>query len=100
MLLGLLEQRAQCLGDIGETKVHGLAEPIPVPIELGLLEAEVSRERVPATCRCHLGNARGGGAAEERNLLGQDLGVVELLRDMDFELSDSAQELSPVTVAM
>src|SRR5580698_2851650 len=49
VLLGLLEQRAQCLGDIGKTEVHGLAEPIPVPIELGLLEAEVSRQGVAAT---------------------------------------------------
>ncbi len=41
VLLGLFEQRPQCLPHIGQAQLGGLAESITVPLELLLLETEI-----------------------------------------------------------
>ena len=48
MFLCLLEQRTQGLGHVGQPEVHSLAEPMPVTLELALLETEVSSQRLTA----------------------------------------------------
>ena len=95
VLLGLLQERTERLGHIGESKFHGFGEPFPVSLELTLLEAEVSCESVPAGRSVDLRDRRGGGAPEEGDLLCQQLGVLEFLSEMHLELLDGAQELGP-----
>ena len=77
MLLGLLEQRAQGLGHISQTEVGGLGESLSVPDELTFLEdgrssCRASRLPIQSGTVADRGHRR---PAEERNLLGEHLGV-------------------------
>src|ERR1700728_4467419 len=80
VLLGLLEERAQRLCDIGQAKVHRLAEALAVALELALFQFEVSGERTPAVLDVlDEGDPGRRNPIQERNLFGQDLGVLQLL---------------------
>ena len=52
MLLGLLEEGPECLTDISQAQLVGLAESLPIPFELFLLEVEVGLEGGTGICRC------------------------------------------------
>jgi hypothetical protein len=79
MLLCLLEQWTYGFGNIGETEVHRLGKPIPIPIELGLFQAKVGRKSIATTRRFNCGNDCGRHTAEESDLPCQDLGMVQFL---------------------
>jgi 3-carboxy-cis,cis-muconate cycloisomerase len=87
VVLGLLEQRAQGLGHVGQPQLAGLGDPVAVPLELLFLQVEVGlQRRLAVRAVRHRRDRHRGGAAEEVDLHGQRLGVLELLSQMGSEL--------------
>ena len=79
MLLGLFQEGTERLGHIGESEFHAFGEPFPVSLELTLLQPEVGCQSIPAGRSLDGRDRRGRGAAEEGDLLCEQLGVLETL---------------------
>jgi hypothetical protein len=94
MLLRLLEQRPERFGDIGQFEFVGLRKTLAIALELVGLQPKVCLERLTAVGR-PLNGGDGGSwlTSEEGNLLGQYLGVGQLLSEVDLQLVDDAQVL-------
>ena len=94
MLLRLLEQRPKRFGYIGQLELVGLRKTLAVPFQLIGLQPQICLERLTAFGR-PLDSGDGGCrlASEEGNLLGEYLGVGQLLSDVDLQLVDDAQIL-------
>jgi hypothetical protein len=80
---GLLEEWAERLGHVGQSQCSCFGYPVPVPLQLPFFEFQVCLQggrRVGAIARRrHLDR---WGAAEEVDLGGKDLRVLQLLRQM------------------
>jgi hypothetical protein len=94
VLLRLFEQRSERLTHVGQTQLVGLAETLPIPLELLLLEMQISFEGTTRVCGGRdAPHGRGRLTTEESHLGGKDPGVVELLSEVLDQFVDRAHEL-------
>ena len=85
MLLGLFQQWSQSLGDVSEAEPVRLGEALPVSFELALFQAQVGLQGLFAVFPFRdIGDRSRGGAPQEGDLFGKNLGMLELLAQVDL----------------
>ena len=80
VLLGLLEQGPERFGDVGKAEVVGVDESLPVPLQLFTLEPGIRTQgRGGVRALVDRGDVGRRRAAQKRHLLGEHLGMHQLL---------------------